>query len=887
MRLPSPPEPPRPAARTPFPVIAVAAPMVGAVVIGLVIGSPFMLLFAALGPIVAIATVLDARRSARRHRRLEAERFDRECDRFELAIDRAHAAERRAAIERYPRIARSLSGTESSDLVRVGTAPAPSAVSVDAVRLAGDSEAEQRLIRMLARAQLNPELPALIERGPVVIVGRGVVAEGLARRLAREPGVVVRRAADADTTVPELSPAAAATVITVLSATEIDVHTSGSSPRRVRPDLVSERQLDSVRSADERGERLPAFVAWSELQSASEPHGDHHAVPIGVDDAGVVALDLVRSGPHALVGGTTGSGKSELLRSLALGWAAAHPPSAAQLLFVDFKGGATFSGLTELPHSIGLVTDLDPLVAQRALRSLRAELRHRERVLAEAGIRDVRDGTDLLPRLLVLVDEFATLSATFPDLHEVFSDLAARGRSLGVHLVLCTQHPASIVRDAIAANCPVRLSFRVTEAGSGGIVGSLARELVAAPPGRAALVDERGERVLQVAVVDDDDVAFVRERWHGHQAAASTWSSPLPERVEVTHLPTADLEFVAEEYESRAVTVVPFGLLDDPDERRRLRADWHPHRDGPLAVLGASKSGRTTALAALAHGLPDTAQAVVLPDALPDAWAVLERLATHAPPASVLFCDGLDALVARSGDRAAELLARWDSAVRAMRASGGGAAASFAAASSAGALVGGRFESRLVLRCADADEHAMVGAPRALFDRSAPAGRGWWRELQVQVALPQAPLPAPDRESARLWRPDHDRDALVVTSRVADIVDLLGASGLPHRVVLEPGQLDATSLDPDASVALAPRLVVAAPGDWQAAWALLAAARTRVPIVLTHVDHADVRSLLGHREALPPIDASAGECWLAEPGRPLVRALWPAIGPAQGATSTN
>ncbi len=100
MRLPPLPEPPRPPARTPFPIVAVVAPVLGAVVIGLVLSSPFMLLFAALGPIVAIAGVVDGRRNARRHRRHERERFDRECALFEQAIDQAHRAERLDADER-------------------------------------------------------------------------------------------------------------------------------------------------------------------------------------------------------------------------------------------------------------------------------------------------------------------------------------------------------------------------------------------------------------------------------------------------------------------------------------------------------------------------------------------------------------------------------------------------------------------------------------------------------------------------------------------------------------------------------------------------------------------------------------------------------------------
>jgi len=854
--------------------------MIGAVVIGLVLGSPFMLLFAALGPIVALATMLDARRSARRHRRVESARFERECALFETAIDEAHSAERLDAAERHPRIPRSRARDERPDLVRIGTAPAPSAVAADVVRPVGESDADLTLGRMLARARVNPELPALIARGPVVLMGRGLAADALARRLEREPGVVVQRGVAADPSSLGLPGPAHATVIRVLSATALDVHEPSAAPRRVRPEFMSGRQLETSLPSAEAVERLPDRLDWSALQKRVAGSTTVGGVPIGVDDAGPVSIDLVRSGPHALVGGTTGSGKSELLRALALGWAAAEPPGAAQLLFVDFKGGATFAGLTDLPHTVGLVTDLDPLVAQRALRSLRAELRRRERVLADAGVRDVRDRPELLARLLVLVDEFATLSSTFPDLHDVFADLAARGRSLGVHLVLCTQHPASIVRDTIAANCPVRLSFRVTEAASGGIVGALARELVAAPPGRAALVDEHGSRLLQVAVVEDDDIAQVRERWQGHSSAPTPWCAPLPERVGVDDVEAVDTARRSGPEEPSSLGPVTFGLLDDPDEQRRRRATWHPQRDGSLVILGASSSGRSTLLATLARRLPTSATALVVPAALPDAWAVLERVAATAPPAAMLLCDGLDALVARSGDRAGEVLARWDAAARAVRAGGGGAAATASAASSAGSLLSGRFESRVVLRCADPDEHAMAGGPRGLFDRSAPAGRGWWNGLQVQVAIDDGGLPDPVSVEVTPWQPDTDHDALVITSRVAAVAERIEAARLQHRVVLDLRQFDPASLDPERSVALHPRLLIAEPSEWQSAWSLLTEARRRLPVVLSHVDVSDVRALLGHRDPLPPIDVGAGEFWLAEPGRPPVRARWPVLRPA-------
>ena len=869
------PEPPRPPSTAPFPVIGVLAPMVGAVVIGMVLSSPFMLLFAALGPVVAVAGVVDRRRAARRHRRREAERFDRECALFERAIDHAHAVERREAERSTPHPPRSLADGGVTAALRIGKAPGRSGVAIEGAPRIGDSDDDRRLGRMLARAQHNPELPAMLARGHIVLDGTGLAADAMARRLEYEPGVTLHRIRPGDAAESSPWPPAGAASMTVLSATVIEVREGGRPVRRVRPEFMTERQLEAARASAGSTATLPTTVAWAALARHADSSTGLLGVPIGVGESGVVAIDLVGSGPHALVGGTTGSGKSELLRALALGWAAAEPPTTAQLLFIDFKGGATFTRLTELPHCIGLVTDLDPVVAQRAMRSLRAELRHREHVLTDAGARDLREQPDLLPRLLVLVDEFATLTTTFPELHSIFADIAARGRSLGVHLVLCTQHPASVVRDAIAANCTVRLSFRVTDPASGGIVGDRARELISAPPGRAMLVDENGAHPLHVAVIDDDDIDHVLARWGTHESGDSTWCQPLPERIALDDLPPNTRASADEGDGTPSHTLIEsiaFGVLDDPDERSQYRAEWCPPRDGSLVVLGASSSGRSSLLAVLAAGTADIASCVVLPANPPESWQVLEQLAAHPPTATLLLCDDLDLLLAAAGERAIELLARWDSAVRALRAEGGAAAASASASTAGSSVLVGRFESRVQLRCADADEHAMAGAPRGLFDRRAPAGRGWWRDLQLQVIEPATPLPPAREAPAPPWHPEPDSDVIVITARVDDVAERIAAEQLPHQVVRDLSTAMASRVVPDGNVVLQPRIFLATPAHWQTAWSLLNAGRSQAVVAIIDCDASDVRSVLGQREPLPPIDPRRAEIWLAEPNGSISRA---------------
>src|SRR5204863_2486589 len=178
-----------------------------------------------------------------------------------------------------------------------------------------------------------------------------------------------------------------------------------------------------------------------------------------------------RDGPHALIAGTTGSGKSELLRTLIASLAMTVDPERLNFVLVDYKGGSAFADCAALPHTVGLVTDLDEHLGQRALRSLDAEIRRREHVLRRAGVADLgqyrraeaaSDGP--LPRLVVVIDEFATLRSELPEFVDALVGVAQRGRSLGIHLVLATQRPHGSVSDNVRANTNIRIALRVQDA---------------------------------------------------------------------------------------------------------------------------------------------------------------------------------------------------------------------------------------------------------------------------------------------------------------------------------------------------------------------------------------------------------------------------------------
>ncbi|MFI6980409.1 FtsK/SpoIIIE domain-containing protein [Embleya sp. NPDC050154] len=219
---------------------------------------------------------------------------------------------------------------------------------------------------------------------------------------------------------------------------------------------------------------------------------------LGAGYDGPLRIDLVRDGPHGLIAGTTGSGKSELLQSFVAALAVANRPDELTFVLVDYKGGSAFSECAELPHTLGMVTDLDEHLAARALDSLGAELRRREHLLANVGAKDHPEyrgkraadpGLAPLPRLILVIDEFATLVREVPDFVAGLINIAQRGRSLGIHLVLATQRPAGVVTGDIRANTNLRIALRVTDGGESQDIIDTAEavHISASTPGRALI----------------------------------------------------------------------------------------------------------------------------------------------------------------------------------------------------------------------------------------------------------------------------------------------------------------------------------------------------------------------------------------------------------------
>ncbi|MEV8378965.1 FtsK/SpoIIIE domain-containing protein [Kribbella sp. NPDC056861] len=192
---------------------------------------------------------------------------------------------------------------------------------------------------------------------------------------------------------------------------------------------------------------------------------------LGRDFEGPLAIDLSVDGPHGLVAGTTGSGKSELLQTMVASLASVNRPDELTFVLVDYKGGSAFKDCVGLPHTLGMVTDLDSHLVERALTSLEAELRRRERILAGADARDLLDyqvkrsadpELPRLARLVLVIDEFAAMVKEIPDFVPGLIGISQRGRSLGIHLILATQRPGGVVTADLRANTNLRIALRVT-----------------------------------------------------------------------------------------------------------------------------------------------------------------------------------------------------------------------------------------------------------------------------------------------------------------------------------------------------------------------------------------------------------------------------------------
>ena len=371
------------------------------------------------------------------------------------------------------------------------------------------------------------------------------------------------------------------------------------------------------------------------------PSGFELRFPIGVAPNGPVEIDLVEDGPHVLIAGTTGSGKSELLQSAVTALAARYSPQQVNFLFVDYKGGAATKVFEHLPHTVGYVSNLDGSLARRAMASLRAEL-ERRMALLEGRVKDLRELVAVAPdqappALVIVIDEFATLAKQLPDFVAGVIDVAQRGRSLGVHLVISTQRLSGAVDDNIVANANVRIALRVLDrSDSTAMIGSAAAAEIGATSRGRGVVRIGSQRPLAfqsayggrrvggsvqspaIAIADFDEASqLVDASPPGHDEAIAggmTQQAAVLAAVAATdrmltvarprrpwHEPLAPVVRLDELGQSGPVPAI--GLFDAPalQQQGALRVDLE--RGGGCLIYGSGGSGKTTALRSMALAL--------------------------------------------------------------------------------------------------------------------------------------------------------------------------------------------------------------------------------------------------------------------------------------------
>ncbi|WP_067795548.1 FtsK/SpoIIIE domain-containing protein [Actinomadura formosensis] len=425
------------------------------------------------------------------------------------------------------------------------------------------------------------------------------------------------------------------------------------------------RALAPVRdvSREDAEDAIPTDVRLLDLLDMPEPTAEHilqswhrtggrtTRVPIGLGSGQPYEIDLRADGPHGLIAGTTGAGKSELLQTLIASLAVANRPDEMTFVLIDYKGGAAFKDCARLPHTVGMVTDLDGHATERALESLAAELRRREEILLEAGAKDIDDYNDLrpgrqglpaMPRLVLVIDEFAAMVTELPDFVTGLVDIGRRGRSLGVHLILATQRPAGVVTADIRANTNLRIALRVTDPDESTDVLDTpdAAQISKSTPGRCYIRSgvssphpvqsariggrrpgavARGATVLPLPwqglghplpapreAADDASTATdlgvlvqaidEAARRAGIARLPSPWLNPLPDQVRLTPRTAAGGSVVD-------VPPIPFGITDLPAVQSREELALNLASGGHLYLAGSAQSGRSTALRTIAGSL--------------------------------------------------------------------------------------------------------------------------------------------------------------------------------------------------------------------------------------------------------------------------------------------
>lgn len=412
------------------------------------------------------------------------------------------------------------------------------------------------------------------------------------------------------------------------------------------PENITFFEMYGVRHPEE----LQAVSRWGRNESHKSL-----AVPLGVrskDDLVNLNLHEKAHGPHGLIAGTTGSGKSEIIQSYILSLAVNFHPYEVGFLLIDYKGGGMSGLFSRLPHLLGTITNLDGNESLRAMASIKSELERRQRIFSQYGVNHINSYNKLfklgkaaepIPHLFLISDEFAELKKEQPGFMDELISTARIGRSLGVHLILATQKPSGVVNDQIWTNSRFKLALKVqNEADSKEIIKTGDAAFIT-QPGRAYLqvgnneiyelfqsawsgavyskehvevkddrvyilnelgqgelvngdLSESGDQLQVKATQLDVTVAYLAEEFAktGMKPVEKPWLPPLGTQITS---PTARLPENAEYAAGEEMDLkIPFGVVDIPEEQRQVEYSVDLLEGGNFVYFASSGYGKSTVL---------------------------------------------------------------------------------------------------------------------------------------------------------------------------------------------------------------------------------------------------------------------------------------------------
>lgn len=424
-------------------------------------------------------------------------------------------------------------------------------------------------------------------------------------------------------------------------------------------------------------QKIPESITFFDMYGVKEPAEFHSevrwlknqshktlAVPLGVraeDDIVYLNLHEKAHGPHGLVAGTTGSGKSEIIQSYILSLAVNFHPYEVGFLLIDYKGGGMAGLFKDLPHLLGTITNLDGSESQRAMASIKSELARRQRIFGRYNVNHINgynklykngEAKEPIPHLFLISDEFAELKKEQPDFMSELVSTARIGRSLGIHLILATQKPTGVVNDQIWTNSKFKLALKVQNEGDSREILKTADAAYITQAGRAYLQvgnneiyelfqsawsgaefggegDERTKdnRVYLVndlgqgellngdlsstgedggikATQLDVTIDYLKELFEneGAEKVRKPWLPSLPQIL------VSPLSAVAEQEEWKQVRpydsavnsklVIPFGMIDIPEEQLQKEYEVDLAKEGNVVFMSSAGYGKTMFLVA-------------------------------------------------------------------------------------------------------------------------------------------------------------------------------------------------------------------------------------------------------------------------------------------------